>query len=422
MPEMALATAAMACATVAAQQACSAAGGSPDLQLAAQLRAASVQAGARLAAVGNCAVCHTAPGGTPFAGGRAFDTPFGTLYSTNITPDPKTGIGQWSPGDFSRAMKSGISRDGHRLYPAFPYPHFQGMTDADLESVYRFLMTREPIQAAPPENHLTFPFQFRPLMAAWNLLFLHRPAEPQRVPDRADEKRGKYLVDTLGHCAACHTPLNALGAEEAGHAFQGAVVEGWEAPALTALLERPKPWTVDQLSAYLRTGLASEHGMAAGPMRDVTSALAYADPADVRAMASYLMTLQTTAARAPAATSTVGQADSAQIRRGSTLFAAACSSCHDDAAPMSAYGGRPSLSLGTAVNARSARNAVRFVLHGIRDKDSAGALYMPAYSATLTNAQIADVTAFLRARFSTQAPWHVDASYVAKLRKEKGEP
>jgi mono/diheme cytochrome c family protein len=422
MREMALATAAMACATVAAQQACAAAGASSDLPFAARPLAESVRAGAQLAAVGNCAVCHTTPGGIPFAGGRAFDTPFGTLYSTNISPDPKTGIGQWSPRDFSRAMKSGISRDGHRLYPAFPYPHFQGMTDIDLESVYRFLMTRAPVQVAPPKNHLTFPLQFRPLMAAWNMLFLHRPAEPQRVPDRADEKRGKYLVDTLGHCATCHTPLNALGAEKTGHALQGAVVEGWEAPALTALLERPKPWTVEQLSAYMRTGLASEHGMAAGPMRDVTSALAYADPADVRAMASYLMTLQTTAAPAQAATSTADQVDSAQLRRGSTLFAAACASCHDDAAPMSAYGGRPSLSLGTSVNARSARNAVRFALHGIRDKDSAGALYMPAYSATLTNAQIADVTAFVRARFSTQAPWRVDASYVAKLRKEKSEP
>lgn len=423
MREKALATAAIACATALACQASLAEAGSPDVPPAAQSRSASLQTGARLAAIGNCAVCHTASGGAPFAGGRPFDTPFGTLYSTNITPDAQTGIGQWGFNAFSRSMKRGISRDGHHLYPAFPYPHFQRMTDIDLESVYRFLMTREPVRATPPRNHLIFPLQFRPLMALWDRLFLHRPAEPQRVPDRADEKRGKYLVDTLGHCAACHTPLNALGAEKPGHAFAGAVVEGWEAPALTALLQRPKPWTVDQLSAYLRTGLASEHGMAGGPMRDVTSALAFAEPDDVRAMASYLMTLQTVTGPEQAVTAAVKPAaDSAQVRRGSTLFAAACASCHDDTAPMSTYGGRPSLSLGTAVNAQSPRNAVRFVLHGIRDKDSAGALYMPAYSGMLTNAEIADVTAFLRARFSTDAPWTIDANYVAKLRREKSEP
>lgn len=422
MRDKALATAAIACATAAVHPACFAAGGSPDVTAAGQSGSASVLTGARLAAVGNCAVCHTASGGAPFAGGRAFDTPFGTLYSSNITPDSETGIGEWSLGAFSRAMKSGISRDGHHLYPAFPYPHFQGMTDIDIESVYRFVTRREPVRAAPPQNHLVFPLQFRPLMAAWNALFLHRPAEPQPIPDRPDEKRGKYLVDTLGHCAACHTPLNALGAEKTGRAFAGAVVEGWEAPALTALLQRPKPWTVDQLSAYLRTGLASEHGMAAGPMRDVTSALAFADPADVRAMASYLMTLQTVAAPLRPVAATANPADSLQVQRGSTVFIAACASCHDAAAPMQTYGGRPSLSLGTAVNAQSPRNAVRFVLHGIGDKDSAGALYMPAYSAILTNAEIADVTAFLRARFSTNGPWTIDERYVAKLRKEKSEP
>jgi len=422
MREKALATVAIACATAVALPVSFAQAGSSNAPPAARLPAQSVVTGARLAAVGNCAVCHTAAGGAPFAGSRPFDTPFGTLYSTNITPDPETGIGRWSLADFSRAMKRGVSRDGHHLYPAFPYPHFQGMTDIDLESVYRFLMTREPVRAVPPPNHLAFPLRFRPLIAGWNLLFLHRPAEPQRIPDRPDEQRGKYLVDTLGHCAACHTPLNALGAEKAGHAFQGAVVEGWEAPALTSLLHRPQPWNVDQLTAYLRTGLASEHGMAAGPMRDVTNALAFADPADVRAMASYLMTLQTANAPARTVGTRAEQTDSAQLHRGSTLFAAACASCHEATAPMSVYGSRPSLSLGTAVNTQSPRNAVRFVLHGIRDKDRSGALYMPPYSAMLTNAQIADVTAFLRARFGSGAPWRIDENYVAKLRKEKSEP
>ncbi len=387
----------------------------------------STQRGAELSALGNCAACHTAPGGAPFAGGRAFTTPFGTLYSTNITPDPASGIGRWSLDQFRRAMREGVAADGHLLYPAFPYPHFMRMTDADIASVYRFVMSRPAVHAVAPKNRLTFPLGLRPLLAGWNLLFAHRAAEPSLVPADALARRGKYLVDSVGHCAVCHTPMNAFGAEKSGYAFEGGVIEGWEAPALTTLLRRPKPWTSDQLEAYLRSGFASEHGAAAGPMRPVTDSLAAASADDVQAMVAYLMTLQAGESPAPlklqtGSASANPAAEPARLRRGETLFVGACASCHGAAAPMSTLGDRPSLSLGTAVNAETPRNAVRVILAGIPARSGTPAPSMPAFSKTLTDAQIADVAIYMRSRFSTEAPWSLDGADVAKLRKETVEP
>jgi mono/diheme cytochrome c family protein len=389
---------------------------------------ASIRRGAELAALGDCATCHTAPGGAPFAGGRAFATPFGTLYSTNITPDAETGIGRWSLDQFERAMREGIAPGGHLLYPAFPYPHFMHMTEADIASVYRFVMSRPALHAVAPKNRLAFPFEFRPLLAGWNRLFAHRAAEPSLVPADALARRGKYLVDSVGHCAACHTPLNVLGAEKSGYAFEGGVIEGWEAPSLTTLLRRPKPWTVDQLEAYLRTGFASEHGAAAGPMRPVTDSLGAASVDDIRAMVAYLMTLQAgespTLSRMQSTGSALSSssADRARLERGATLFDGACASCHGAVAPMSTLGDRPSLSLGTAVNAQTPRNAIRVILDGIPGGNGTRGPFMPAFAKMLTDAQIAEVATYMRSRFSTEAPWTLDSADVAKLRKETVKP
>lgn len=393
---------------------------------------ASIRQGAKLAALGNCAACHTAPGGTPFAGGRALNTPFGKLYSTNITPDPETGIGRWSLADFTRAMREGVARDGHLLYPAFPYPHFKRMSDEDIASVYRFVMSRKAQHARAPKNELAFPFNIRPLLAGWNALFAHRDVDRSEIGTDALLKRGKYLVDGVGHCGACHTPMNALGAEKRGHAFGGGVIEGWDAPALTTLLQRPKPWTIDQLETYLRTGLANEHGAAGGPMRPVTDSLRSASADDLHAMAAYVMSLQGNgrqgATRAgPASVSDAvsgsGQsADHARLQTGATLFATACAACHDRAAPMSTRGDYPSLSLGTAVNASSPRNTIRPILNGIAGEEGMSGPYMPAFASMLTDGQVADVAAYLRSQFSPQAPWTISERDVAKLRKETTEP
>ena len=401
---------------------------------------ATLKHGAELAAIGECVVCHTAKHDAPFAGGRPLDTPFGVIYSTNITPDRQTGIGAWSLDDFTHAMRRGVSRDGHLLYPAFPYPHFTHMTDADIAAIYAYLMSRDAVPATAPADRLMFPLGFRPLIAVWNLFFLHPGVEPDGEPPaptptstqtaahEAQLLRGRYLIDGPAHCAACHTPMNLLGAEKRDDAFGGNVIEGWQAPALTTLLRAPEPWTHDQLAAYLRTGLADQHDAAAGPMRPVTQSLANASGADVDAMATYLLSLQTSAAPASAdaasqeAQAKTASADNAHVQNGAVLFSAACASCHAAHAPMTTFGDRPSLALSTAVNAQDPRNALRLILDGIPDERSTRGPYMPAFAGTLTDAQIADLAAFLRAHFSSQPAWTLDEANVEKLRQETSEP
>ncbi|WP_438392297.1 c-type cytochrome [Caballeronia sp. DA-9] len=379
-----------------------------------------VQRGAQLAAVGDCIVCHTASGGAPFAGGLPIHTPFGTLYSTNITPDTKTGIGAWTLDAFVQAMRRGKSSDGHLLYPAFPYVHFTHMTDADIASVYAFMMSRTPVQATAPANKLIFPLNFRPLLAVWNLLYLHADTpEPMSRTQDPQLDRGRYLVDGLGHCAACHTPLNVFGAEKKDRTFDGAVIDGWDAPSLKTLLGASTPWTREQLSTYLRTGVASEHGAAAGPMLPVTRSLANASQADVEAMAAYIMSIQTPPPAAPAAR--VASGASLQ-QAGATLFEASCAACHAAHAPMNVVGGRPLLSLSTSVNSDSPRNLVRVMLDGLPAQGSKASVSMPPFAGMLTDAQIADLANYLRAQYSNRTPWQLQADDVAKYRKETPTP
>jgi mono/diheme cytochrome c family protein len=381
----------------------------------------AITRGARLAAVGDCSVCHTAKGGKTLAGGLKLNTPFGAIYSTNITPDRDTGIGTWSADAFKRAMREGVSRDGHLLYPAFPYQHFTQIRDSDLSDLYAYLMSRYPVQAVTPGNHLVFPLNFRPLIAGWNLLFLtkgERSAEPTR---NAEWNRGRYLVDGLGHCAACHSPINRFGAEKGGQAFSGGSIDGWDAPALTRLSEAPTPWTHEQLVSYLRTGLASEHGAAAGPMRPVTIELADAPTTDVEAIATYLMSLHTQASPAPVQT----QAPQAPALDSSAqaLFTGACAACHGAGSPMSVLGARPSLVHSTSVNADSPNNTIRMILEGNGWDGSQAAHFMPAFGDALTDTQVAELAHYLRAQFSTGAPWSsLDGNVVARIRKETPAP
>src|SRR5215472_14294910 len=172
-----------------------------------------VKRGRELAALGNCANCHTVRGGKNFAGDLAVPTPFGPVYSSNITPDAATGIGRWSEEAFRRAMRSGVDREGRHLYPTFPYDHFTNVSDEDDRALYAFLMTREPIHAPPRENQLSFPLNQRFVVAGWKLLFLHRDGFQADLARSVEWNRGAYLVEGLAHCGACHTPRNALGAE-----------------------------------------------------------------------------------------------------------------------------------------------------------------------------------------------------------------
>jgi mono/diheme cytochrome c family protein len=247
-----------------------------------------VQRGAQLAAIGNCNVCHTREGGPAYAGGRPIPTPFGTVFSTNITPDPETGIGGWTPAAFTRAMREGVSRDGRHLYPAFPYEHMTRLRQPDIDAVYAFVMTRQPVVATPPDNELPFPFNLRALAAFWKLLFLERDAAPADAQQSPEWNRGAYLVEGLGHCGACHTPRNALGAEKRERAYAGGETEGWVAPALNAESPAAVPWDAERLFRYLRHGFDDRHGLAAGPMAPVVRNLASVPDTDVRAISLYV--------------------------------------------------------------------------------------------------------------------------------------
>ena len=373
-------------------------------------------AGARVVALGDCIVCHTARGGQPFAGGLPLATPFGTIYSTNITPDVDTGIGNWSLEAFTRAMRHGVARDGHLLYPAFPYIHFTRMSDGDISAAYAYLMTREPVKANAPANELIFPLNFRPLLAFWNILFLRPGPEAADATKDAQWNRGKLLVDGLGHCASCHSPLNAIGGEKSGHAFDGGIVDGWEAPALNALGAAPKPWTQAQLVTYLRTGRASEHGAAAGPMLPVTRDLATVPEQDVQAIATYILSIQKP--RPADARPVVSTSLPAEAQRGAVLFSASCAQCHGPQAPMQSIGERPSLALSTAVNASTPRNAIQMILGGIDWHGEDALNYMPAFAQIYNNRQVADLASYIRAAYSQRGPWDDVEESVAKVRKE----
>ncbi|MGF6600905.1 mono/diheme cytochrome c family protein [Paraburkholderia sp. GAS448] len=377
-------------------------------------------AGARVVALGDCIVCHTAKGGKPFAGGLPLATPFGTLYATNITPDVETGIGSWSLAAFTRAVRYGVARDGHLLYPAFPYIHFTRMSDRDISAAYAYLMTREPVSAIAPANDLIFPLNFRPLLAFWNILFLHPGEQAADASKDAGWNRGKLLVDGLGHCASCHSPLNAIGGEKSGHAFDGGVVDGWEAPPLNALGAAPKPWTKEQLVTYLRSGRASEHGAAAGPMLPVTRDLATVPEEDVQAIATYILSIQKAqpAVMVAAADSVVHVDAPSAAQRGAILFGASCAQCHGPAAPMQSIGERPTLAFSTAVNATTPRNAAQMILsgNGWHGEDSTN--YMPAFSEIYSDQQIADLVSYIRASYSRRGAWKDVEETVAKVRQE----
>ena len=386
---------------------------------------ATLERGRLLAAVGDCAVCHTAPGGATNAGGLAMQTPFGTLYSSNITPDPKTGIGSWSYSAFERAMRDGISRDGKNLYPAFPYTAFRNINDADMQALYAYLMSQAPVSQPAEVNDMQFPFNMRPLMAGWNALFL-RKGEVQVQPQRSEQwNRGAYLVNGLGHCAACHSPRNLMGAEKGGKNFlAGGMVDGWEAPALNGLSKSPTPWTEDQLFTYLSSGYSDAHGVAAGPMGPVVSELAKLPKADIRAMAVYLASLDgTVQAQTRSSTETVAQPSVTEVslNNGRRVFEGSCQGCHADGLGPKLFGVSPSLATNTSLHSTLPDNLLKVILQGISNPATPDLGYMPGFKDSLSNRQIAELTAYLRNRFASAEPaWQGLEQKVAHLRANPG--
>jgi nicotinate dehydrogenase subunit B len=385
--------------------------GRPD---ASVYSAATIARGEQLAALGDCAVCHTGINGVLNAGGRPLETPFGTIYSTNITADVETGIGAWSYPAFERAMREGIHRDGRHLYPAFPYTHFAKTTDADMQALYAYLMAQSPVRTENKANAVAFPFNLRPLLAGWNALF-HRPQPFEADATKSEAwNRGAYLVEGLGHCSACHSPRNVLGAERQGAYLAGGLAEGWEAPALTSLSQAPIPWSEDELFAYLRTGESRLHGVAAGPMAPVVKQLAALPDPDIRAMAVYLASFNDNAIDRPAQEALAAKLEAATSTRlfaasstGARLYQGACAVCHEvGGAPL--FGSRPSLALNSNLHSASPDNLIQVILHGIAEPVTSDLGYMPAFRDSFTDGQVAELTSYLRRQFAPDKPGWTD--------------
>lgn len=383
---------------------------------------AEVARGYTLAQLGNCQSCHTTEGGEPYAGGRAMDTPFGTIYSVNITPDRETGIGTWSRDAFTRAMRTGVDREGTHLYPAFPYTQFTKMTDGDIDALYAYLHTVPAVQAATPENGLPFPFNIRALMAGWKLLFLDKGPESATIATNDSAQYGRYLVEGVAHCGACHTPRNFVGARKSGKPLAGAEIDGWYAPALQG--ERARAWTKARMKTYLSTGFSRDHGAAAGPMGETVVNLSNAAPREVDAIATYVAGL--TGAAQPDIT-LVDNGMPKNSEDAHALWVGACATCHTNTSAMVDGATGPSfaipLSSGAAVHEDKPLNVVQTIAGGIDAYRDAGGPYMPAFKDTLTQEQIADLTRYVRARFSDQPAWDDIGATVEKItgETEKGD-
>jgi nicotinate dehydrogenase subunit B len=292
----------------------------------------------------------------------------------------------------------------------FPYTAFAKTSDDDLTALYAYLMAQPAVRSVTPENALRFPFNLRPLMAGWNALF-HDPAPYRADPARSAEwNRGAYLVNSLGHCGACHTPRNAFGAEQGGQAYlAGAMVEGWEAPALTTLSHAPLPWSADELYRYLRHGHTLQHGIAAGPMAPVVRELGALPDADIRAMASYLASFNAAAAdelpqRAQQIVADAQSQSAARLDAGQRLFAGACSACHHDGDGPTLLGVNLPLALNTNLHSERPDNLVRVILDGIQQPASRDIGFMPAFRHSLNDRQIAELAGYMRQRFAPDKP------------------
>ncbi|HKH02469.1 MAG TPA: molybdopterin cofactor-binding domain-containing protein [Bradyrhizobium sp.] len=386
--------------------------------------AVTIARGSQLAALGDCAVCHTDAYGAINAGGRAIETPFGIVYSTNITPDVETGIGGWSYPAFERAMRQGIHRDGRHLYPAFPYTHFARTTDADMQALYAYFMAQPPVRAENRATTLAFPFNWRPLLAGWNALF-HQAEVFQAHPTKSETwNRGAYLVEGLGHCGACHSPRNALGAEKANAYLAGGFAEGWEAPPLTSLSQAPIPWNEDELFAYLRTGESRFHGVAAGPMAPVVKELAALPDQDIRAMAVYLSSFNNNALNKSAENELATRLETATGTRvvsvsptGARLYEGACAVCHRVGGP-ALFGSRPSLALNSNLHSAVPDNLIQVILHGIASPVSSNLGYMPGFRDSMTDQQLAELVTYLRQQFAPDKPLWTNVSAAIRQARQ----
>jgi mono/diheme cytochrome c family protein len=383
----------------------------------------AVERGAYLARAADCMACHTTQGGKPYAGGLGFRLPFGTLYSTNITPDKETGIGNYSDQDFINAVHRGIREDGARLYPAMPFASYTYMTDADALAIKAYLFSLPPVHAPDPENTLTFPFNQRWAMSFWSVLFNPDTRFEPDTSKSPEWNRGAYLAEALAHCGECHTPRNLAFALDNRQKFAGAVTAGWRAFNISSdKTTGVGNWSDQDLVSYLSIGHADGHGTASGPMGEaVDHSLSQLTGEDIRAVVAYLRTVPATAspdlpaALAPPAPASHKQGGTPDPR-GKMVFEGACVSCHGWTGE-SSISPFATLTGAWAVNDPSATNVVQIVISGTKRETPADAVSMPGFGNAYSDTEIAAVANYVTARFGSKAS-HLAAQDVAELRKQ----
>lgn len=389
---------------------------------ASSTQASLVARGAYLARVGDCASCHTVRGGAPFAGGRAIPTPFGTIHAPNLTPDDATGIGKWSRDDFWNAMHNGVDAHGNYLYPAFPFPSFTHVSREDVDAIYAWLRTVKPVRQAVAPNTLRFPYSMRPLMAVWRMLYFKPGAYVPDARKSTQWNRGAYLVKGLGHCAACHTPRNWLGATSHDRELAGAMIpeQDWHAPDLgTAAGNGLDGWSRQDLVAFLRTG-RSARGIAYGPMAEVVHAsLQYLTPADADAMATYLLdrpsqpgTYADDKFLPPPVRRARVERLNHYVVQGHAVYRKHCAACHGDdgKGKLDVY---PPLAGNTSILGASPVNAIRKVLLGgfaPATQAFPRPYSMPPFIETLNDHEVALVVTYIRHAWHNRP--HTDAAYA----------
>jgi mono/diheme cytochrome c family protein len=353
--------------------------------------------GAYIARAGNCAACHTARGGADYAGGMGIATPFGTVYTSNLTPDMQTGLGRWTPATFWRAMHHGRSADGRLLYPVFPYTSYTQISRSDSDALFAYLHSLAPVAQAKRPNELAFPYSTQAALAVWRAMFFRATEFTPEPAHSAEWNRGAYLVRGLGHCAACHAGRNVLGASRSALALQGGAIpmQNWYAPSLASSREAGvADWDTQEVVALLKTG-TSQHSSVMGPMADVVfGSTQYLNDTDLQAMAVFLKELPQQAldpltAQAPPPT---------QFSAGQKLYEQHCSECHGKQGE-GARGAYPALAGNRVVTMDTPANLVQIVLNGGYPPATAGnprPYGMPPFHQTLDESQIAAVLTYIR--------------------------
>ena len=385
-----------------------------------------VKRGEYLARAADCFACHTVSRDRLFAGGLALPLPFGTLYSTNITPDKDTGIGDYTDQDFLNAVQRGIRRDGARLYPAMPFPSYTLMTDADVLAIKAYLFSVPAVHAENLPNTLSFPFNQRWLMTFWSAFFNENARFRPNTAQSAEWNRGAYVAEALAHCGECHTPRNFALALDNRNKFSGAVF-GWYAFNITSDKESGiGAWSDDELRNYLSTGHASGRGTAAGPMGEaVDQSFNDMAPADIRALVTYLRSVPPIASAdlpatlAPAAPASPKEGNATAEAVGKRIFEGACVHCHDwtgvsQISPFATIAGA------RGVNDRTATNVVQIVISGTKRNTPDGVVSMPAFGSAYSDSEIAAVANYVTARFGS-APSKLTDKDVAELRSQAAD-